>query len=194
MFVFDTTLTTYQDVDHAGNVIINEIPRIRTCKNIRDINQDYFIANDIGFTIETGETNYQIEDFGPIQLVTQDFMPLITNGSIILFQTQDGEFLVDQNNPDLMLRAQQGDLTDTFFLIAQQDVLLYVTPAVDLSISTDGGASFGNEWRYVLNPIGQRKNRLMWWQGGIANDLVCSFKFWNMGRVVCYDGVVNIRM
>ena len=66
-------------------------------------------------------------------------------------------------------------------------------PRVDLSISTDGGASFGNEWAYYLPAIGHRKNRLLWWQAGIVNDFVPQFKFWGMGRFVVTDGVVNIR-
>jgi hypothetical protein len=133
LYAFDTIFTTYTDTDALGNIVVNEIPRIRTCRNIRRKSQDYNVLNDVGFTIETGETNYQ----------------------------------------------QQGSLI--------------TTPAVDLSVSYDGGASFSNAYRYVLPPIGQRKNRLNWWQGGIVNDLVCQFKFWGMGRFVVTDGEANLR-
>jgi hypothetical protein len=66
-------------------------------------------------------------------------------------------------------------------------------PHVDLSISTDGGASFGTQWAAYLPAIGHRKNRLMWWQCGIANDFVAQFKFWGMGRFVVTDGIANTR-
>lgn len=165
LFAFDTIFTTYQDVDAIGDVFISEIPRIRTCANIRLPSQDYFIANDLGFTIESGETNYDQQNLGPIRLITQNKRVLITQDSNELIAQQDAN-------------TGFGPLS---------------LPRVDLSISTDGGASFGQEWGYILPPLGLRKNRLMWWQIGIANDMVCQFKFWGIGRFVATDGVVNVR-
>lgn len=66
-------------------------------------------------------------------------------------------------------------------------------PRIDLSISRDGGVNFGSNEGRILNPQGERKNRLMWWQLGAANDLVCRFQFWGMGRFVAKDGIVGIR-
>ena len=191
LFAFDTIFTTYQDVDKDGNVTNNEIPRFRACRNIRLPTQEYFIANDIGFTIETGETDYQNEDIGALNLITEDGKLLITEGSDVFLQTEDSEFLEAEDGS--LLIGEQPDPTDFAFLIAEQDGFINFTPRVDLSVSYDGGASFGNDFPYVLNPIGQRRNRLMWWQGGAANDMVCLFKFWGMGRFVVTDGVVNIR-
>lgn len=162
IYAFDTTFTTYQDVDSIGTVSYHEVPRMRICKNIRLPTQENFIVNDIGFTIETGETDYQQQVVGPILLVTQD-------GKFI--QTQDGQNL----------------------LISQQSEMLNATPVVDLTMSYDGGATFGNAYRYTLPPIGQRRNRLMWWQLGWANDAVPQFKFWGLGRFVVTDGYANIR-
>src|ERR1700741_3543174 len=51
IFAFDTAITTYQDVDTIGDKVIYEIPRIRTCANIRAPDQEYRIINDGGFTI-----------------------------------------------------------------------------------------------------------------------------------------------
>ena len=195
MFAFDTAFTTYQDVDSLGNVISNEIPRIRICKNIRTPEQDYSIINDVGFTIESGETNYQQQDLGEIILITQDGHPLITQGGFLGLVTQDGFQLITQDGFGLV--SQQNTIGSNALLIAQQDAntgFTYLSlPHVDLSISMDGGATFGNEWAYYLPPIGHRKNRLMWWQIGIANDFVAQFKFWGMGRFVATDGVANIR-
>lgn len=163
VFSFDTIFTTFQDLDQASppNLITYDIPRIRICKNIRNVKQGYFIANDVGFTIESGETNYVPQDGGPI-----------------FFMTQDGNQLVTQ---------------DGLSFIFQGPLLFNTTPAVDLSISYDGGASFGNQWRYELPAIGLRKNRLMWWQCGMGNDLVCQFMFWGIGRFVVTDGVMHTR-
>lgn len=154
LYAFDTIFTTYNGV---------EVPRIRTCKNVRLPSQEYFLANDVGFTIETGETPYQQEDTGPVFLLTQDSKFILT---------QDG------NN----------------FLIIDNDGTVNIQPRVDMSVSYDGGASFSRDFPYILNGQGQRKNKLQWWRLGIANDMVLQFKFWGLNnRVVCTDGILNIR-
>lgn len=201
IFAFDTIFTQYQDVDELGNQVTFEIPRMRSCKNIRAPSQEYHVANDVGFTIETGETNYQTPQqntLGPVFLITQDSQFIITQSSAVFFvfqngnfiQTQDGNLLISQN-------FNSGDFS--FLILTQQSQFLPmppfvgVTPRVDLSLSFDGGASFGSDFPYWLNPIGLRKNKLMWWQLGAFNDLVCQFKFWGIGRFVATDGIINIR-
>lgn len=195
IFSFDTNFTTYEDVDSLGNVTINEIPRIRICQNIRTPGQDYSIVNDVGFTIESGETDYQQQDLGPIIFITQDGAQLIAQGSGGSFIAQDGTNLITQDGIPLI--GQQVNNTETMVFIAQQDADTGTSnlslPRVDLSISTDGGATFGNEWSYFLPAVGHRKNRLMWWQCGIANDFVPQFKFIGLGRFVATDGVANVR-
>jgi hypothetical protein len=190
LYAFDTTYYTYSDTDANNNVVINEIPRFRICGHIRTPDQDYGIINDIGFTIETGETDYQQQSIGPIYLITQDSRQIVTQGDVGFFVTQDNNFIITQNG-EYLVSQQPGFIVDN--LIAQQSAILYITPRVDLSMSYDGGASFGNEQPYVLNPIGKRRNRLMWWQQGINNDAVPMFKFWGVGRVVCTDGMVHVR-
>jgi hypothetical protein len=195
MFALDTVINTYQDVDSLGNVSINEIPRIRTCANVRMPDQNYQIMNDIGFTIESGEIDYQQQSLGEIILITQDGAHLVTQPGFGALATQDDFFLLTQD--DILLVSQQDADAESSTLIAQQLADTGITnlslPHVDLSISIDGGATFGNEWAYYLPPIGHRKNRLMWWQLGLANDFVPQFKFWGLGRFVCTDGVVNVR-
>lgn len=181
LYAFDTIFTTYDGA---------EIPRIRTCKNIRMKSQEWFVANDAGFTIESGETDYQQQSVGPINIITEDGNQLITEGDTIFFITEDGNFLEFENGN---LWISEDEVQDTFYLIYENDAYIYTTPAVDLSISIDGGASYSSSYRYDLPPIGVRKNRLMWWQLGAANDLVCQFRFWGLGRFIATDGEVNIR-
>jgi hypothetical protein len=191
VYAFDTIFTTYDG---------KEIPRFRICNNIRLPSQEYFIANDVGFTIEQGIVPYdQSQNGGPLFLITQDCKFLVTQASNILdFITQDGQLLVTQN--DMQLIAQQVELSDDFaYLIAQQPAPITtngypgIAPRVDMAISIDGGYIFGNYQAYYLNPLGHRKNKLLWWNLGAANDLVCQFKFWGLGRFTATDGVVNIR-
>lgn len=196
LYALDTIFTTYQDIDNLGNIQTFVIPRSRTCANVRAPDQEYRIVNDIGFTIESGETDYQQQDLGVIYLITQDRKFLITQGKFPAFITQDGKILDAQDGSTLVPQNVSSGTGD--FLIAQQRALSDANSNlslshVDLSISDDGGATFGNEWAYYLPPIGHRKNRLMWWQIGIANDFVPQFKFWTTGRVVATDGIVNLR-
>jgi len=81
-------------------------------------------------------------------------------------------------------------------LIGTESVLNYEAqqgqPAIDLALSKNGGMSFGSYERKTLNPVGDYKNRLVWWQGGAANDVVCKFRFVSFGRKVAADGEVII--
>lgn len=63
---------------------------------------------------------------------------------------------------------------------------------VDLSISRDGGETYGNIVGKILNKKGKRENRLMWTGLGRANDFVTQFRFWGKGRFVATDGIVSI--
>lgn len=187
VYAFDTIYATYDGL---------EIPRVRTCKNVRLPSQEYFIANDVGFTIEQGEIPYQQQNLGDIFLLTQDGKFIITQGGEVFLETQDEQFIAAQDGNSLIL-SQNSDPNNFAFLIAQQQANTGFSDLslarVDFSISIDGGQSFSSDFPYTLNPPGQRKNRLMWWQVGLANDLVCQFKFWGLGRFVATDGIVNIR-
>lgn len=198
LFAFDTIYTDYSTQnDSAGNPILKEIPRFRTCKNIRLPSQEYRIINDIGFTIESGETNYQQQILGGDALwLTQDDDFVITQGNSVFLVTQDNNFIETQDQLDVLI-AQNTDSIDFDFIKFQNNQNTgfgtLSLPRVDLSFSYDGGATFGHDMPYVLNPIGQRKNKLMWWQCGIANDAVPLFKFWGIGRFVATDGIANMR-
>jgi hypothetical protein len=205
LYAFDTIYTTYQSTElqmMTGGpssivYINNEIPRFRTCKNIRLPSQEYFIVNDIGFTIESGETNYQQQLLAGYPFwITQDGNYVISQGDSNYIVDQVGNYLITQNGN--YLAAQNSDLTDfDYFTFNNQENTgdgVLSLPRVDLSISYDGGATFGHDMPYVLNPIGLRKNALRWWQCGAANDMVCLFKFWGLNsRFVATDGIINIR-
>ena len=193
MYIIDTVFTTYEDTDNRNNIVQHVIPRMRTCRNIRMATQDYFVLNDLGFTIETGETDYQKQLTGPIYLMSQDDKNLISQGFYLYLISQLGQNLISQTGQTQIL-AQQGNLDIWKFLIAQQDRYIYTTPRVDLSISTDGGATFTSDMPYVLPGVGKRKNKLQWWTGGVVNDLVVQVKFWSIGRIVVTNGQVNIRI
>jgi len=167
LFAFDTSFYTYEDVLTPTSTTSQkfEIPRVRICKNIRLPSQNYFIANDIGFTIESGQTNYYQQDI----TAPSNFLLLNTN----VFGLLNGQdfSLLSENEPNITLE----------------------TPVVFLSVSYDGGQVFGSQWAYQLPAIGYRRNRLMWWQLGVCNDFVPQFRFQGIGRFIVTDGICNIR-
>ena len=182
LYALDTIFTTYDG---------NEIPRIRTCKNIRNIQQEPFIANDCGFTIETGNTNYYEQIIGPIYLITEDGKRYITEGDPIFLATELNEIYQTEDGDNMVSEQVDGDSFE--YLISEQEEVEHSVPRVDFSISIDGGDHFSSYDPQYLPPIGQRMHKLAWWQLGWSNDLVCQFRFWGFGRFVVTDGVVNIR-
>lgn len=158
LYALDTIFETYDGL---------QIPRIRKCRNIRLPKQEYFIANDVGFTIEQGTTNY--------------YQQVIQNSSEVFLQTAEGVNLLAQDGTNLIL--------------TQMSAPTYInqTPRVDMRISIDGGESFSSYLPYIMNPIGRCKNKMQWWGLGSANDIVCEFHFQGYGRFVATDGVLNIR-
>lgn len=64
--------------------------------------------------------------------------------------------------------------------------------AIDLSISRNGGESFGSAVRIDSNPSGQRRSRLIYQKLGQANDATFQIRFIGYQRFVAFDGVVEI--
>lgn len=92
---------------------------------------------------------------------------------------------------NLTFTIEQGD--DPYFqLPPTPGVMPAYQPRVDLSMSKDGSETFGSSFGKPLNTQGIRKNRLVYWQLGAANDLVFQARVWSKGRVVLFDGLVNI--
>lgn len=195
VYAFDTIFTSYDGA---------EIPRERICAHGREKSQRYYIANDVGFTIEQGENNpntNQIANFTILNggsgytTATLQFIGgnglnaaatlTITGGTITgVTLTNPG---YNYTYPPHLLVVGDG---------IGAEIICTITPTatrVDLSVSYDGGQIFGNDYPYILNPNGVRQNRLTWWNLGIANDLICRFRFYSFGRFVAYDGEINIR-
>ncbi len=128
LYHLSTNLTSYD----YGDGKIEEIPRIRICKNIRKSDASRFVANSVTFTIEQG--------------------------------CQPGN--VSNINPKERYR-------------------------VDMSISKNGGESFGSYVPKYMHSIGNRANRMVWWGQGNANDLVSQFRFWGFDRFLASDGEVS---
>jgi hypothetical protein len=65
-------------------------------------------------------------------------------------------------------------------------------PRIARSLSKDGGISFGQYIDRPVYKVGNRINRLNWWGGGVANDLVPQFRFYGQGPWRCTSGIVSV--
>jgi hypothetical protein len=63
---------------------------------------------------------------------------------------------------------------------------------VDMTLSEDGGISYGNVVSEDLNALGNRQNKFRIWDLGMANDLRIQFRFWGFERFVITDGVIGV--
>lgn len=160
--------TQYTDIllDELG-VESKQIPRIRITPPVRLPSQRYFIAKSLGFTIENGELNNRtrtvVSYVGQV-LATEAYIDITTESGV--------KIGIDEQ---------------------QSEVVVYnYDNAVDLSISRDGGQTFGSSWRKDMNPTGIRKSRFIWQRLGIVNDATFQLRFSGFNRFVCTDGVIEI--
>ena len=182
LYAFDTIYTTYDGA---------EVPRYRICAPSRFPSQDRFIIDNVGFTIENGNTPYQIDDIGPIYLETESGNLIITEGDLQYLVSQSGQYFLTQDSNNLI--TNQLNPEGYAYIILEQDEVIYAVPRIGLSISVDGGESFSSIRTIPLKSLGNRRSKLMWWRLGAANDIVCKFEFWGLGRFVVTNGELNIR-
>jgi hypothetical protein len=161
--------TQYTDANYAVRGP-KEIPRIRITPPVRLPTQRYFIAKSLGFTIENGQKN--IKTIIPVQTQTQS------------------QIIATEAYVDITTELGVGIGIEATF--SQTTSVVNYSEAVDLSISRDGGESFGSRWRLNMNPTGHRKSRFIYQRLGIVNDATFQLRFSGFGRFVCTDGVLEI--
>lgn len=164
-------------------------------------NQYYFLSRNNGnlYALDTVFTTYDGAEIPRIRVckhirnIKQE--PFITTD--LGFTIETGETAsIARNVGPIYLTTEDGKLfitEDGNNLISEQAEIVHLNPHVDLSISIDGGQHFSSYESIELPPLGQRKNKLTWWQLGWANDLVPQFRFYGLGRFVATDGEVNTR-
>lgn len=165
LYHFSTNIT---DIDYGLDAIW-EIPRIRVSPPVRLPSQRMFIIKSLGFTIENGRINDE---------------EIIGNEDVI------GLTLATENLVDIT--TEDGVLIGTESTSGGSHSLILYSEVVDLSISRDGGESFGNSIRLNMNPTGRRRSRFIWQRLGQANDTSYQIRFSGFGRFVAFDGIVEI--
>lgn len=146
-----------------GNDDVYEIPRIRISPPFAMPDQSRFVVGYSGFTIETGQEFYD---------------------------NRDTEFVISDQAHDPISTEGHSQLIGGGY--DYQSAAGYA-PRVDLSISNDGGVTFGNIVGMQLPPQGIGQNKLVWWQIGASNYLVHQWRFHGFGRFVCSNGVMGVH-
>lgn len=172
-YEFDTSITDYvYSLPNAATPIVKEIPRIRICPPIRLPSQRNFIAKNLGFTIENGQpntiTNVSVPQPIPQTVLVTESLPYPT-----IITTESG-FAIQLTN-------FMGTIN---FPISSS--------RVDLSISRDGGQTFGNSRMRNMNASGKGKSLFIYRQLGRLNDSSVMLKFIGFTRFVVGDGTFNM--
>lgn len=165
LYAFGTQYTNYD----YGNGNIQQMPRLRVTPPVRLPSQRFFIVNTLGFTVENGQPN----DIDIISHYTNSG-PTLATENLLDLTTEDG----------VLLTVEGPDILSNVYTLASE--------AIDLSVSRDGGESFGNSIRRDMNPVGKRKSRFIFQRLGRANDVTFQIRFIGYGRFVALDGVLEI--
>ena len=165
--------TQYTTYDY-GSDNVQQIPRIRITEPFRLPTQRMFIMKSFGFTMENGQQNYY-QTYTTERHEADSTVKAISTESNIMICTESGKAI-----------ATEGSGFDETFTYV-------LSPAnVDLSVSRDGGASFGNSWRLNMNQTGNRKSRMIWQRLGQANDVTLQIRFNGPIRFVAFDGLLTL--
>jgi len=139
-----------------------EIPRIRKCDTYRLPGSERFIVNQLSFTIENG-----VE---PGVTFTQTCSGYVINeatGAIIY--TED----------DLPIFTEDGGCS------------IY-NPRIDVSLSKNGGHTYGNPNSYFMHATGQYKNQPRFNKLGQANQFTIQLRFWGLGSFVVNNAFLEV--
>lgn len=63
---------------------------------------------------------------------------------------------------------------------------------IDLSMSLDGGQSFGNIYSKYLHPLGKRQGLVQWYPNVSGNDITPQFRFFSLGRFVITNAIGSV--
>lgn len=155
----------YQLSDEFDTNDGEEIPRIIITSPSAMPDRNPFVINSITFPIEQGMPGSDVNT-----VVTEDVY-LIDN---------DDDYIIDNDNDYL--------IDDETYTYVRNDL----TARVDLSTSSDGGATFGNPKGIYLNKTGQRRNIFKFYNLGRYNEITFQFRFWGLSRFVLTDGICDV--
>lgn len=186
LYVSDSKYTTYDG---------KEIPRIIIPDGVRQHDASPFVVNSVSFIIEQGMDNeeslFAIPNLYKGVINTSADFP--TTGSPITGWYYKVEAAsVTDNDPTKTNTGQSFIPCEIVWNGTRWDIVQPLTPRVDLSLSRDGGVSFGNSVGMWLQPVSKRQNKFVYFNLGFCNEFVPQFRFWGTSRFVVNDGIVAV--
>lgn len=99
--------------------------------------------------------------------------------------------------PRARISAPLRNPTDDTFMIRKVQLQIEhgetVLPSrIDLSLSKDGGKSYGNVVTKDMRPSASPRGKFSYWNLGSANDMRLQFRFWSKERFVVTDSTMEI--
>lgn len=169
--------------------LVYEPPRIRVTGNIRQANSTRFRVNSLVLTLEQGSDL----DFQEIDLQKIIGNPVITeqafNPPSVNVLTESGQIVITEQ----AFNAQHNIINNSEDVLQSALVTgIIYQPRIDLSLSKDGGITWGPAVSRTLHPFGHRQNILHWESMGVANDLVFRFEFISTSRWIVSNAVIDI--
>jgi hypothetical protein len=168
--------------------------------SIYELNSKYFTYD---YNLLNGAYSYDIDYQIPCVRICSSLEQDDTNPRVynrLMFEVEQG---VD---PNYALYENYFASGEDGFIIAQEAAYGYVgywatqeirvesyAPRIDITISKDSGQTFGNASQKFLNTQGNRKNRVIFWNLGQANDFVVQLRFWSRYRKTISNGIIEAR-
>jgi hypothetical protein len=140
-----------------------EIPRIRKCDTYRLPGSERFMVNQFSFTIENG-----VEQNVDFQFECDGYI-LGESSGLIMYSEDDLPLLVEGGSCQIY------------------------RPRIDVTLSKDGGQTYGNAVPYFMHATGHYKNQPRFNQLGEANQFTVQMRFWGFGAVVAQNGMLEVR-
>jgi hypothetical protein len=109
------------------------------------------------------------------------------------YTTNNGELIPRSRITNtIRLPDSESFITDDITLIMEQGNS-DGNSRIDLSLSRDGGSTFGNDVSLELNSLGDRKNKVMFRRLGLSNEITARINFWSKGRFIVGGGVATVH-
>lgn len=141
---------------------VYQIPRVRVCDTQRFPRPEKFRVNLLTFTLENGTE--------PGENFAQDCV-----GHILMEDT--GLYMLTEEGLPLLLENGSCGLYQ---------------PRIDVSISKDGGRTFGNVVPYYMHPTGYYKCQPRFPRLGTCNLFTSQFRFWGFWRFTINNGYIEV--
>jgi len=166
IYELNPDFTTYDYTNPAAGSPANIfiIPRMRNCINMENQDASQFIGNSCTFLVDQGNDPYYKSS--PLRYLT----------------TESGKVLTTEHQPGYV-----------GVFLSTELVLEPYAPRIDLSLSKDYGETFGSPYSKFLNPLGERKNRVIFWGLGIANGTTVQIRIYSKWHVAISNGLFSAR-